>query len=424
MKPESSGGRAREAVRKYALDISPLRESPAYRALWLGQVVSLVGTQMRILAVSFQIFELTGSSVAVGLLGLVEVVPSIGFSIVGGMVADRVDRRKVMAAAQVGLMITSAALAVLSLGGGITVLWIYVISALASAVQSFDRPARSSLMPHLVRPGLIPAALALRQVVFQTTQIVGPLIGGALIAALAGEVGWVYTLDAVSFTAALVALRWVPSIKVEGVRESPIRAMKEGLRYAARTPLILSILLIDLVAMVFGMPRAVFPELAEETYTAGPGVLGLLYAAPSLGALMAAVTTGWVGRVRRQGRAVIAAVSLWGLAITAAGLVVTSLPLVLVLLALAGAADVISAVFRGTMLTLATPDQLRGRVNSINLMVVTGGPRLGDFESGLVAGAIGAQGSVIAGGIACLAGTVILARTVPDLDRYEAAETA
>ena len=424
MKPEGSGGRAREAVRRYALDISPLRESPAYRALWLGQVVSLVGTQMRIVAVSFQIFELTGSSVAVGLLGLIEVVPSIGFSIVGGTVADRVDRRKVMAVAQVGLMLTSILLAVLSFAGGITVLWIYAISALASAVQSFDRPARTSMTPHLVRPGLIPAALALRQVVFQVTQIVGPLIGGVLIATLSGDVGWVYALDAVSFTAALIALRWVPSIEVVAVHESPIRAMKEGLRYAARTPLILSILLIDLIAMVFGMPRAVFPELADETYAAGAGILGLLYAAPSVGALIAALTTGWVGRIRRQGRAVVVAVSVWGLAITAAGVVVTSLPLVLVLLAVAGAADVISAVFRGTMLTLSTPDELRGRVSSINLMVVTGGPRLGDFEAGLLAGAIGPQGSVIAGGIACLAGTAILARTVPALDRYEAKETA
>ena len=399
--------------------MSPLRESVPYRALWLGQIVSLVGTQMRIVAVSYQVFQLTGSTVAVGLIGLVEVVPLIVFSIIGGALADRTDRRALMATMQIGLMLTAVGLTVASIQQHPSLVAIYALSGLASVFQAIDRPARSAIIPALVTLQKLPAALALRQVVFQTTQIVGPFFGGILIASFGGDVAPVYGIDAVSFTAALLALRWIPRSKPEGVDDqSPFESVREGLGFALRTPLIFSILAIDLVAMIFGMPRAAFPELAEHTFNMSAAGLGLLYAAPSTGALVAALSSGWVSRVTGHGRAVIVAVSVWGMAIAAAGLTVFWLPLTLLFLAVAGAADVISAIFRGTILNQNTPDALRGRVNSVNLMVVTGGPRLGDLEAGLVAGVLGAPGSIVFGGVACLVGTGVLARRIPQLDRY------
>ena len=421
--PRHGPGSARRfpPLRQWALDISPLRDSVPYRALWFGQIVSLMGTHMRILAVSFQIFQITGSTVAVGLVGLVEIVPLIAFSIIGGAVADRADRKKLMAVMQVGLMVTSLALAWVSLQARPSVLAIYVLSAVGAVFQSADRPARSAILPSLVKQEQIPAALALRQVVFQLTMILGPFLGGLLIAAFGDEVTWVYVLDAFSFIAALVALRWIPAGKPERFDEqTPWESIKEGLAFSFRTPLIFSILAIDLIAMIFGMPRAAFPELAEKTLGLGAAGLGLLYAAPSAGALIAALSSGWVKNISAQGRGVIVAVLVWGAAMALAGLSVFSVALVLFFLALAGAADVISAIFRGTILNRNTPDALLGRVNSVNLMVVTGGPRLGDIEAGLAAGVFGAPGSVVFGGLACIAGTGVLLWRVPALNRYRA----
>ncbi len=399
------------------LDISPLRESPAYRAMWLGQLISLLGSNMRLVAVAWQVFELTGSTVAVGMVGLVEVIPLITVSIVGGSYVDTGDRKRIIAVAQIALMICSGLLAVLSLTGTITLLWIYLLTGIASAFNAIDRPARSSLLPHVVPEGKMTAAMALRQVLFQTTTIIGPAIGGVLVATI--SVGWVYLIDAVSFSAALFILRWIPRIPT--AHELPGKrwlAIKEGLSFATRTPVLLSIFVIDLVAMIFGMPRAVFPALAKETFNMGAEGVGILYAAPAAGALLGALTTGWVSSVRRQGLAVIVAVVAWGAAITLAGLSLFSLALTVVFLAAAGAADVVSAVFRGTILLEKTPDALLGRVNALNIMVVTGGPRLGDVEAGLVAGVAGSPASVVIGGLACLAGAGAVALGFPSLRRY------
>lgn len=377
---------------------------------------------MRLVAVPFQVFELTGSTVAVGLIGLVEVVPLIVFSILGGAIADVFDRRKVVAVATVGLIIDAVALAVLSFGGDASLWSIYALTAVGSAFGAVDQPARSAMTPDLVPDGQLTAAMALRQVAFQTTHIVGPALGGLVIAVF-GSPGWVYGVDAITFIAALAALRWVPRSvhHVDGHdRETrvTIKAIAEGLAYSWRTPVILSVFIVDLVAMIFGMPRAVFPALAAETFGLGAAGLGLLYAAPAAGALVGALTTGWVGRIKRQGIAVVVAVAVWGSAIALAGLSLFSLILTLFFLAIAGAADVVSAVFRGTMLLEATPANLRGRVNSLNQMVVTGGPRLGDVEAGLVAGAIGPGPSVVVGGVACLVGTGVVAARFKELREY------
>lgn len=399
------------------VDISPLRESLPYRALWFGQMISLLGSNMRLVAVAWQVFDLTGSTVAVGMVGLVEVVPLITVSIIGGTFIDTGDRKRLIAICQVALMVCSGLLAVLSLTGTITVLWIYVLTGIASAFNAMDRPARNSLLPHVIPEGKMTSAMALRQVLFQTTTIVGPAIGGILVAAV--SVGWVYMIDAISFTAALFILRWIPPIpRGDHPDEGRWSAIKAGLSFATRTPVLLSIFVIDLVAMIFGMPRAVFPALAKETFHMGAEGVGILYAAPAVGALIGALTTGWVGAVRRQGLAVLLAVTAWGAAIALAGLSLFSLALTVTFLALAGAADVVSAVFRGTILLEKTPPALLGRVNALNIMVVTGGPRLGDVEAGLVAGVAGAPASVVLGGVACLLGTGAVAGLFPSLRNY------
>jgi len=413
------------AVRSVALDISPLRESVPYRALWIGQIVSLIGTQMRLVAVPFQVYTITGSTVAVGFVGLVEVVPLIAFSILGGSIADTFDRRKIMFLATLGLMLDSIVLAVLTFKGEPALWSIYALTALGSAFEAIDRPPRAAIIPDLVADAQVPAAIALRQVSYQITHIAGPALGGLIIAAFGGP-GWVHAADAATFVAVLIALHWIPKQPPnvgnpdDGEGRLSARLIKEGVRFSLRTPLISSIFVIDLIAMIFGMPRAVFPQLADETFGLGAAGLGLLYAAPSVGALLGALTTGWVKHVRRQGVAVVLAVAVWGAAIAAAGLSLFSLLLTLMFLAIAGAADVVSAVFRGTILLEATPVTLRGRVQALNQMVVSGGPRIGDLEAGLVAGAIGAGPSVVVGGLACLIGTGVVATRVKQLRAYVA----
>ena len=418
-------GRKLRAVRSVAIDISPLRDSVPFRALWIGQVVSLIGTQMRLVAVPFQVYMITGSTVAVGFVGLVEVVPLIVLSVIGGSIADTFDRRKVMFVATLGLMLDSIALAVLSFRGEPALWSIYALTALGSAFEAIDRPPRAAIIPDLINENQVPAAMALRQVSFQLTHIAGPAAGGLIIAAFGGP-GWVHAADAATFVAVLIALHWIPKQPphvggpVDDEGRLSARLIKEGVRFSLRTPLISSIFVIDLIAMIFGMPRAVFPQLADETFGLGAAGLGLLYAAPSAGALIGALTTGWVKHVRRQGIAVVLAVAVWGAAIAAAGLSLFSLLLTLTFLAIAGAADVVSAVFRGTMLLEATPVNLRGRVQALNQMVVSGGPRIGDLEAGLVAGAIGAGPSVVVGGLACLVGTGVVATRVKQLRAYVA----
>jgi MFS family permease len=386
-----------------------------FRALWIGQTISLIGSQMRFVAVPYQVFEITDSVVAVGMIGLVEVVPLIVVSLLSGAIADRMDRRLIMARAHVGLIVTAGLLAALSFGDAPPLWAIYLITGASAAVDAFDRPARTAILPSLVGPGRLPAALAVRQVSFQTTQIVGPGIAGLMISIFPLWV--VYAIDAVSFIAAMIALRWIPPSLPEAESGSLTRlqVIKEGLSFGLKHRVVLSVFAIDLIAMIFGMPRAAFPALAKRTFGIGAAGLGLLYSAPAVGALLGALTTGWVSRVSRQGRAVLICVGLWGTFIMLAGVMTTAALLVptLVFLALAGWSDVISSVFRGTILQEVTPDRLRGRVSALHIMVVTGGPRLGDVEAGFAAALVGAPLSVVVGGAVCLVATMGLSLTRP-----------
>ena len=391
--------------------------------MWLGQLVSLTGRQITVVALPFQVYLLTRSTLAVGLIGLVQFVPLMLFSIAGGAIADRVDRRKLILVTELGMAIGSGLLLAGAIAGRPPLWYLYAATGLEAGLSGVNWPARSAAVPTLVSKEQLPAALALNQVLFNSSMIVGPAVGGIILARLG--LSWAYAIDVVTFLASIGAtlmLRPLPPDRTGQEPKSGWHAVREGFSYLRGRRVLISTFLIDLDAMIFGMPRAVFPVLALTVFGVGPEGLGLLYAAPAAGALAGALTTGWVGRVRHQGRAVIWAVALWGAAITAFGFSGRWFLLALILLAIAGAADVVSAVFRGTILQLSVPDKLRGRLSAIHIMVVTGGPRLGDVEAGLVASAVSPTFSVVSGGLACMLGVLLLAVLVPELWRYHAAE--
>ena len=411
-------------MRGAILDLSPLRESPPFRMLWLGEVVSHIGRHITVVALPFQVYELTRSPLAVGLIGLVQFVPLVVLSPVGGALADSMDRRKLMLLTQMGLVGTS----LLFVGGAIAErppLWfLYTVAAASAALAALDSPARTAAIPNLVGRDRLSSALALNQVLFQVSDIAGPALGGLLIARF-GLV-WAYAVDTLSFLAAIAAILALPRLhpkRAEGEQEvRGLTAIRQGFSYLRGRRVLQSTFLIDLNAMVFGMPRALFPVLALDVFGVGPAGFGLLYAAPAVGALVGALLTGWVRRVRHQGRAVLWAVAAWGLAIVGFGLSTQAFWLALGFLAVAGASDVISAIFRGTILQESVPDSLRGRLSSIHFMVVVGGPRLGDLEAGAVAQLTTPVFSVVSGGVACLAGVVLLAVLVPQFARYHAGD--
>ena len=406
-------GRPRRLSR-VLVDTAPLRLDRDYRWLWTGQAVNGIGTQITRIALPYQVYVLTGSTLAVAALTAVQLVPILIFALGAGTVADAVDRRKLLLITQLGLLACSAALLLLSLQPAPPLIALFAVAFVAAGVGAVDQPARSSSIPRLVPPERLPAAIALNQVNFQVGSVVGPAIGGALIATV-GLPG-AYLADVLSFSASLVGIAAIaPLPPLAAVTRPGLAAIREGLRFVRARRVILSTFVIDLNAMVFGMPTSLFPALALDVFKVGPAGLGLMAAAPAVGALLGAVLSGWVSAVRRIGVGVIVAVAIWGAAIVGFGLSTFSFPLALVFLAIAGAADVLSAVFRSTIVQLETPDTLRGRVTSIHILVVTSGPRIGDIEAATVASIVGAQLSVVSGGVLCLAGVAVVARLFPEL---------
>ncbi|MDQ3641172.1 MAG: MFS transporter [Actinomycetota bacterium] len=403
-------------------DLTPLRVSRDFRLLFAGSGVSYLGRQLTVVAIPFQVFTMTRSSLAVGMVGLVTVVPLVTLSLAGGAIADAVDRRKLLLVTQILSAATSAGLA-LNAGSSAPRLWpIYVLAALSAGLAGVDLPARSATIPRLVGRELYPSAAALGQIQFQIGQVAGPALAGVIISQV--SLAAAYWIDVASFAAAVAGIALIaPQPPEGGGTRASLASIGEGLRYLKGRRLLVSTFLIDINAMVFGMPRALFPALGTGFFGGGALTVGLLYAAPGAGALIGALLTGWVGRVRRQGRAVIVSVLVWGGAIAAFGLV-PWLPLGLAMLALAGAADVVSAVFRNTILQMSVPDGMRGRLSSVHIAVVTGGPQLGDAEAGAVAAIASPRFSVVSGGLACILGVLVLLRLVPELARYDAeAET-
>jgi len=401
-------------LRRFFLDVAPLRRDRDYRWLWSGQAISGIGNQVTRVALPFQVYVLTGSTLAIGALTFFQLIPILLFALGAGTIADAVDRRRLLMVTQTGLATCSLALTILALGGQPPVPALFAVAFVAAGLGAVDQPTRASTIPRLVPPERLPAAIALNQLNFQTASIVGPAAGGLLIATVG--IAGAYAVDVISFIASLTALLAIRSLPpLHGAARPGLAAIAEGLRFARERRAILGSFVIDLDAMIFGMPTSLFPVLALDVFRTGPAGFGLLAAAPAVGAFLGALLSGWVSAVTRTGRAVVAAVVGWGLAITAFGLVTFSFPLALVCLAVAGAADVLSAVFRSTLVQLETPDALRGRIMSIHGLAVTSGPRLGDMEAAGVAALVGPQVAVVSGGVLCLLGVLAVVRWFPEL---------
>jgi MFS family permease len=405
----------RQRLGRVVLDVSPLREFPAYRRLWLGQTVNVVGSQVTRVALPYQVYVLTHSTLAIAGLTLVQLVPLLLFSLGGGSLADVVDRRKLLLVTQSALAACSLGLAIVSLGSP-SLLVLFALAFLSSSFGAIDQPTRASSTPRLVSPHRLPAAIALGQLSFNAGSVIGPAIGGLLIATVG--VSGAYTVDVVSYAVSLFAILGLPAIPpVVAGRRAGLSAIREGLTFVRSRRVILSTFAIDLNAMIFGMPTALFPALALDVFKVGPVGVGLLNAAPAFGAFIAAFLSGIVTHLRRIGRGIIVAVVVWGAAIALFGLSTFSFPLALVFLAIAGGADVLSAVLRSTLVQLTTPDDLRGRISAIHLLVVTSGPRIGDIEAAAVASVVGAQLSAVSGGVFCVLGVLEVMRRFPELDR-------
>ena len=382
--------------------------------MWAGQVLGGIGNQITRIALPYQVYVLTGSTLAIAGLTAVQLVPILIFVLGAGSLADAVDRRRLLLVTQLGQALCSLALVGLALMAGPSLAAIFAVAFAAAALSAIEQPARSSSTPRLVPPERLPAAIALGQLNFQVGSVVGPAVGGVLIATIG--LAAAYLVDVATFAASLIAILAIAPLPPLGAVVRPgLAAVREGLRFAARRRVILSTFVIDLDAMIFGMPTALFPVLALDVFRTGPAGLGLLAAAPAFGAFLGALLSGWVSTVRRTGRAVVVAVIIWGLAIVGFGLSTFSFALALVFLAIAGAADVLSAVFRSTIVQLETPDELRGRVTAIHILAVTSGPRIGDIEAAGVAAIIGAQASVVSGGVLCVLGVAAVVRAFPEL---------
>lgn len=409
-------------VRAVASDVTPLRESPAYRRLFAGQAVSAIGTQVTTVAVPLQVYEITRSSLLVGLIGLAGLLPLVVFGLYGGAIADAVDRRRLVLVTSTITMLVSVVLLVQAVAGWRSVGLLFGCVAVQAAAAAVGQPARGAIVPALVRREKLPAANTLTYGSGSVALIVGPLLAGVAVN-IAGY-GTAYGLDVATFVGAFYGAVRLPALPPgHGARRAGLASVAEGLRFVARRPLLLSSFVADIDAMLLAAPDALFPAMAYGHFGGGAGTAGLLYAAPAVGALVATLAGGAIGRVRRQGLGIIVAIVTWGAAVTGFGLV-GQLWAGVALLVAAGAADTVSAVYRSTMMQVATPPGMQGRLQGVYLVVVAGGPRLGAVRAGTLAGPLGAAGSVVAGGLACIAGITALAASVPALRRYDARAAA
>jgi MFS family permease len=405
-------------LRTLAVDVAPLRSSRDLRLLTVGNFVTGLGTQATLVALPYQLFVQTRSPVLTGLLGAVELGPLIAMSLYGGALADRMDRKRLLLVDQLALVAIAGALAAGAFAGRPPLVLLYVLAAMLAGFGAIQNVARSAIVPNVVEPDQLRPALALTFGLYQLTMVIGPALGGLVIAA--AGLGTAYSIDAGSCLGMVLAVTAMSAQPPHDVEEHPSirRSIAEGLRFVRSNRALVGSFGIDLAAMTFGMPRTLFPALSLTVYHSGAAGTGALFAAVSAGATVAALSTGWLTHVRRLGRIVIWAVLAWGAAIALAGLV-RSLWSAIALLALAGAADSVSAVCRSTINQTVTPDQMRGRMSSVFSLVVTSGPRLGDIESGAVASLATPRFSVVSGGLACVVSAALFARAFPALLRYD-----
>ncbi len=406
-----------------AVDLTPLRSSRDFRLLWLGELVSEAGSQVALVAVFVQVYALTKSSAAVGVVGIVQLVPLAAAALLGGPLIDTLDRRRLLLVVQCGAAGASGLLLLGALSGHPPLALVYVGAGLVAGFAGLSISTRAAMTPKLVPPDQLASAVSLNQAMWNTSLIVGPAVGGVLISQLG--LSWAYGVDVATFAATIVACILMAPQRPARVRirqgslvATGWREMTDGFRFLRGKQVLQATFYVDLVAMIFGMPRALFPVLAATQFGGGSETVGILFSAAAAGALLGAVTAGWVRDVRRQGLAVLWAVLVWGLGIIAFGLSDGRLWLALGCLAVAGGADVVSAVLRSTILQQNTPDELRGRLSGLHTLVVAGGPRVGDFEAGVVASVFTPTVSIVSGGVICVGGVVILGALLPNFARY------
>ncbi|HEX3828778.1 MAG TPA: MFS transporter [Sporichthyaceae bacterium] len=400
--------------RRAAIDVAPLRH-PAFRRLWAGNAIAFFGYQITAVAVAVQVFDVTGSSFWVGMLGAAGLVPLIVFGLWGGAVADAMDRRRLLLIGSVllwsstWLLFVQAATHLDNLGA------LLALVALQSAGFAVASSTRGAVVPRLLPPEMVASANTLSFTTSNVATLGGPLLAGVLIAR--SSVTAAYAADAVLFTAALYAAARLPKLPSGQAGKAPgLRSVVEGLRFIATRPVLLLSFAVDIAAMVLAMPRALFPARAQVL--GGNSAVGWLFASLGIGAIVVGATSGWIGRVRRQGVALVVAIVVWGVAVAASGLS-DRLWLTVALLAVGGAADLVSAVYRQTMLQTYAPDEMRGRMQGVFIVVVAGGPRLGDVRAGATAAVFGTQAAWVGGGLAC-AVVVLAALAVPAFRDYNA----
>ena len=392
-----------------------------FRLLWLGQIISVTGSQMQSVAINWHVYLLTQSPLALGLVGLFRGVPVIVCSLIGGVVADALNRRRLMMITQSVMLVTAALLALLTMFGLKSVWPIYVLSAIASAATAFDVPARQSLMPSLVPPVDFPNAVSLGVVVFNVATISGPALAGFILAERGPAL--IYLVNAISFLAviaAVLAMRVSGSPELHGGRRDALSlgALKEGLRFVWRMPIIVQTMTLDFAAMFFASATLLLPVFAKERLHVDARGYGFLAAAPAVGSVLTALAMARIGSFRREGRLVVASVAVFGVATAAFG-VSTVFWVSLLMLAITGAADTVSTVLRQTIRQLVTPDHIRGRMTAINMMFFMGGPQLGELEAGALAALIGAPLSVVVGGLGSVICACIAAVKSKSLMEYE-----
>ena len=408
-------------------DTRPLH-NPHFRRLWVANIVTVIGAQLTVVAVPAQIYAQTGSSAYVGLTGVFGLVPLVVFGLWGGALADVIDRRTLLIVTTVGLIGTSILFWLQAWAGGTNVWLLLSLFSVQQAFFAVNQPTRSAVLPRLLPLSLLPAANSLNMTVMQAGAIGGPLIAGALIPVFGFS--WLYLIDTLTLIPTLGAVLALPPLPIEGVTGSlGIRAVLDGLRYLRSHPVLLMSFLVDIIAMVFGMPRALFPEIAHVDFGGPEGgglAFALLFAGIPIGAVLGGVFSGWVSRVERQGVAVLASVVVWGVAMlgfgAAVGLADTwrwpMLAVAVLMLVVGGAADMASAAFRTSMLMSAASDDVRGRLQGVFTVVVVGGPRIADVAHGAVAVSIGAAATAAGGGALVVIGTMLAAVAFPAFVRY------
>lgn len=423
----------RPSISHLLADTRPLR-SPHFRRLWTANIITVIGAQLTVVAVPAQLYLDTGQSFYVGLAGVFGLVPLVVFGLYGGALADVFDRRTMLVVTTIGLIVTSGLFWAQAAADNSNPWLLLSLFAVQQAFFAVNQPTRAAIIPKLVPPELLPAANSLNMTVSMAGAIAGPLVAGVLIPIIGFE--WMYLIDTLTLFATLGAVVRLPSLQViDAATNVPgIRAVIDGFIYLRTQPVLMMSFVVDLIAMVFGMPRALFPEIAHESFNgpeAGGLVFALLFAAIPAGAVIGGVFSGWVSRVHRQGFAVVVCILIWGLSMAGFGVAVAladhwmtpMLVIALTMLVIGGAADMASAAFRTSMLQAAADDAMRGRLQGVFIVVVAGGPRIADTMHGATAAAVGTAAAAAGGGFLVVIGVVIAALAVPSFVRYRITRT-